>query len=76
MRRRSEIASSNCCSVCMLFKIKSNPMHLFSGALPLQCVPARVTRGALNWLFIGTRLRLLTVGFLITAEPLCSLERS
>ena len=31
----------------MLFKIKSNPMHPWSGALPLPCVPARVTRGAL-----------------------------
>ena len=31
----------------MLFKIKSNPMHPQSGALPLSYVPARVTRGAL-----------------------------
>ena len=31
----------------MLFKIKSNPMHPLSGALPLPYVPARVTRGAL-----------------------------
>ena len=33
--------------LCMLFKIKSNPMHPLSGALPLSYVPARVTRGAL-----------------------------
>ena len=33
--------------LCMLFKIKSNPMHPLSGALPLPYVPARVTRGAL-----------------------------
>ena len=33
--------------LCMLFKIKSNPMHPFSGALPLSYVPARVTRDAL-----------------------------
>ena len=33
--------------LCMLFKIKSNPMHPLSRALPLPCVPARVTRGAL-----------------------------
>ena len=33
--------------LCMLFKIKSNPMHPLSGALPLPDVPARVTRGAL-----------------------------
>ena len=33
----------------MLFKIKSNPMHPFSGALTLPYVmcPAHVTRGAL-----------------------------
>ena len=33
--------------LCLLFKIKSNPMHPLSGALPLPYVPARVTRGAL-----------------------------
>ena len=33
--------------LCMLFKIKSNPMHPLSGALPLPYVPARVTRCAL-----------------------------
>ena len=33
--------------LCMLLKIKSNPMHLLSSALPLPYVPARVTRGAL-----------------------------
>ena len=32
--------------LCMLFKIKSNPMHLLSGALPLPYVPACVTHGA------------------------------
>ena len=31
----------------MLFKIRNNPMHPLSGALPLPYVPARVTRGAL-----------------------------
>ena len=31
----------------MLFKIKSNPMHPLSGALPFPHVPARVTRGTL-----------------------------
>ena len=31
----------------MLFKIKSNPMHPLSGALPLPYVLARLTRGAL-----------------------------
>ena len=33
--------------LCMLFKIKSNPMRLLSGALPLQYVLAHVTHGAL-----------------------------
>ena len=33
--------------LCMLFKIKSNPMNPLSGALPVPFVPARVTRGAL-----------------------------
>ena len=33
--------------LCMLFKIRSNPMHPLSGALPLLYVPACVTRGAL-----------------------------
>ena len=32
--------------LCMLFKIRSNLMHPLSCALPLPCVPARVTRGA------------------------------
>ena len=41
--------------LCMLFKIKSNPMHPLSGALPLPYVPARVTRGAL----IGCSLALV-----------------
>ena len=30
--------------LCMLFKIKSNPMHPLSGALPLPYVAARVRR--------------------------------
>ena len=34
--------------LCMLFKIKSNPMHPLSCALPLPYVPACVTRGALD----------------------------
>ena len=33
--------------LCMLFKIKSSPIHPSSGALPLPYFPARVTRGAL-----------------------------
>ena len=62
---------SHCRSVaelCMLFKIKSNPMHSLSGALPLPYVP-RVLLVVL-WLQIGTRLCLLVVGLSI-AEALC-----
>ena len=33
--------------LCMLFKIKSSPMHPLRSALPLPYVPARITRGAL-----------------------------
>ena len=33
--------------LCMLFKIKSNPVHPSSSALPLPYVPVRVTLGAL-----------------------------
>ena len=33
--------------LCMLFKIRGNPMHPLSGALPVPYVPVRVTRGAL-----------------------------
>ena len=33
--------------LCMLYKIKSNPMHPLSGELHLPYVPTRVTRGAL-----------------------------
>ena len=55
--------------LCVLFKIKSNPMHPLSGALPLPYVPALVTRGV--WLLIGTSLRLLAVELLSIAGPLC-----
>ena len=41
--------------LCILFEIKSNPMHPLIGALPLPYVPARVTRGALvaHWHSFG-----------------------
>ena len=64
--------------LCMLFKIKSNPMHPLSGALPLRYVPARSL--VVLWLLKITRSRLLVVGLLSVAD-LCaplgvSLERS
>ena len=33
--------------LCMLYKIRCNPVHPLSGALPGPYVPVRVTRGAL-----------------------------
>ena len=33
--------------LCMLYKIRCNPMHPLCGALPVPYVPVRVTRGAL-----------------------------
>ena len=33
--------------LCMLYKVRCNPMHPINGALPGPYVPARVTRGAL-----------------------------
>ena len=31
--------------LCMLYKIRCYPMHPLYGALPMPCVPVRVTRG-------------------------------
>ena len=33
--------------LCMLYKIRCNPMHSLCGPLPVPYVPVRVTRGAL-----------------------------
>ena len=33
--------------LCMLYKIRCNPVHPLNGSLPGPYVPARVTRGAL-----------------------------
>ena len=33
--------------LCMLYKIRCNPMHPVCGAIPVPYVPVRVTRGAL-----------------------------
>ena len=33
--------------LCMLYKIRSNPVHPLHCALPGPCVPVRITRGAL-----------------------------
>ena len=50
--------------LCMIFKIKSNPMHPISDALPLLYVPELL-------LLIGTRSRLRVVGLLSITEALC-----
>ena len=52
--------------LCAFFKIKSNPMHPLSCALPLPYVPSRVTRGALD-AHIGTRMRFFALEPLSTA---------
>ena len=62
--------------LCMLFKIRGNPMHPLSGVLPLLYVPARVTRGVLvanRHLFAPPRCR--TSQYRRNFVPL-SLERS
>ena len=45
--------------LCMLYKIRCNPMHHLYGALPVSYVPVRVTRSAV----ISTLMRVLA------AEP-------
>ena len=49
--------------LCILFKIKSNPMHPLSCTLPLPHV--------VLWFLKGTCLRLLAAKLLSTLEPLC-----
>ena len=71
--------------LCMLFKIKSNSMHPLSSVkydhlytIILYIRLCRMCRRVLLvvlWLLIGTRSRLLVVGFLSIAEPLCSSRR-
>ena len=55
--------------LCMLFKIKSIPMHILRGAL--VCAVCRCVLLVVLRLLIGTRSRLLVVGLLSIAEPLC-----
>ena len=57
--------------LCMLFKIKSNPMHPLSGALPSCRSMCRRVLLVVLWLLICTRSRLIVVGLLSIAEPLC-----
>ena len=55
--------------LCMLFKNKSNRMHPLSGALPFPYM--RHVLLLVLWLLIGTSSRLLVVGLLSIAQPLC-----
>ena len=50
--------------LCMLFKIKSNPMHCL-------CPMCRRLLLVVLWLLIDTRSRLPVVGLVSIAEPLC-----
>ena len=53
------------CNVCMLYKIRCNPVHPLNGALPGPYVPARVTRGALvahRYTYAPSRCRTLQFG--------------
>ena len=46
--------------LCMLYKIRCNPMHPLCGALPVPYVPVRVTRGALivhRYIYVPPRCR-------------------
>ena len=49
--------------LCMLYKIRCNPMHPLYGALPVSYVPERVTNGA-----FGANRRFGTLMCLIAAE--------
>ena len=59
--------------LCMLYKIRCNPMHPPYGGLPVPYVPVRVTLGA----HIGTLMRLLAAeprsiaGLLFNCQYLC-----
>ena len=48
--------------LCLLYKIRCNPLHPLYGALPVSSVPVRVTRGAV----IAYRY---TIMRLLAAEP-------
>ena len=65
---------STICSSVGLAKIKCNPIHSVSGALPLPYVQARVTRGfVVQWLLRRSLATpRLAVELLSTETPLCS----
>ena len=56
--------------LCVLFKIKSNPMHPLSDALPLPYVPARITRDALVVGFLSRSPRCRTSQYRRTIVPI------
>ena len=60
--------------LCMLFKIKSNPMHPFKRSIAFGVYASRVLLVVL-WLLTGTRSGLLVVRLLSIAEALCPSQR-
>ena len=64
--------SCSVAALCMLYKIRCNPMHPLCGALPLPYVPVRVTRA-----HIDSLMRLLAAeprsiaGLLFACQYLC-----
>ena len=57
--------------LCMLYKIRCNPMHPLCGALPVPYVPVRVTRGTLiahRYTYVPPRCR--TSQYRMTFIPL------
>ena len=56
--------------LCVLYKIRCNPMHPLSGALPVPYVPVRVTRGAvIGHRYTYERPRCRTSQYSITFIP-------
>ena len=65
--------------LCMLYKIRCNPMHPLNGALPWPYVPVRVTRGALvshRYTYAPPRCRTLQYGMTFIPLSVVPLERS
>ena len=63
--------------LCMLYKIRCNPMHPLFGALPVPYVPVRVTRGARTSVHIcASSLQNLAVSPDFSSLVSISVERS
>ena len=65
--------------LCMLYKIRCNPMHSLCGALPVPYVPVHVTRGALiahRYTYASPRCRTSQYRRTFYSSHSVSLERS